>query len=183
MRLTNSLLAMTILALIICSITTATRSLAQANACIVDAEMVRLRFPRCALRMQNGHQFVPAKYIKQLDWNRYDLAWLGIEDDGWVYVNRAGKIVLRHIATMDNGADDFHHGIVRVLIAGKYGFIDSRGRVVVPAEYDSATNTEDTPPVVNRGCESQTKGEYTFCVGGKSFQVHRDGKLTPTKPR
>ena len=39
---------------------------------------------------------------------------------------------------MDNGPDYFSEGMARILKAGRFGFIDEKGRVVIEAIYDFA---------------------------------------------
>ena len=50
-----------------------------------------------------------------------------------MYVSRKGKVVIWGVPVMDNGADSFHDGLVRIVRNGKYGFANRGGEVVIPA--------------------------------------------------
>jgi hypothetical protein len=56
--------------------------------------------------------------------------WAGRK--GWIYVDRTGRVLARNVAAMDNGADGFHTGLVRVTRDGKWGLATTRGRLAVP---------------------------------------------------
>jgi len=115
--------------------------------------------------------------------NRYGLSPFFIESFGRVYVNRTGRIIIRGVAFMDNGTDDFHHGLVRINRGGMWGFADPTGRIVVPVKFSCALNYADSyqniGPIVCVGCHDEQQGEYNACVGGHWFLTDRHGHLTP----
>ena len=97
-----------------------------------------------------------------------------------MYVNRRGKIVISGVPTMDNGADRFHDGLVRILRNGKYGFANRRGEVVIAAIYDGAVNFEKGRATVCKGCESKCVDsgcEYHSFTGGEWFQIDAKGAV------
>lgn len=147
--------------------------------CVVDDEVSEWRFPSCALITRQGAQYVPSNYLKDATFNEYGLLGLGLDLGGRVYVNREGRIVIRYVALMDNEADPFHHGLVRLERAGKYGFADPKGRIVVPIRYDGALNSDEEGPRVCAGCRVEQDGEYHYFAGGHWFDVDAGGRLHP----
>ena len=172
-----------VLALVsVTSIGTAHLPAQPASNCKVGKEDVPWSFPACALRSAGGNQYLPTNYLKGLKFNEYDLTWVHVVPGDFVYVNRSGKIVVHDVSVMDNGADWFHHGLVRLERQGKFGFADSKGHIVVPIIYEGAGNGPDGPSVCV-GCNVVRVGEYNEFRGGYWFQVDVHGRMVgPAKP-
>lgn len=97
-----------------------------------------------------------------------------------MYVNRAGKVVVTCVPTMDNGPDSFHDGLVRVLRNGKYGFANRLGELAVPATYDGAMTFENGRAAVCKSCENKCADpecEHHSFVGGEWFQINTKGTV------
>jgi hypothetical protein len=45
----------------------------------------------------------------------------------WIYLGREGKVILRGVAVMDNTADSFQDGLVRIVKNGKYALANRGG--------------------------------------------------------
>jgi hypothetical protein len=167
------------IALMMVSVSSWTGSLlAQSSShCTVGDEDVPWSFPACALESRHGEQYVAPKYLKGSEFNADGLTWVRVVPGGFVYVNRKGRIIVRDVSMMDNGADWFHRGVVRLERGGKYGFADSKGRIVVPIQYDCASNSEENGPSVCVGCRIERVGEYGMCKGGQWFNVDPRGRL------
>jgi hypothetical protein len=45
----------------------------------------------------------------------------------WIYLRREGKVILRGVPVMDNTADSFQDGLVRIVKNGKYGIANRGG--------------------------------------------------------
>jgi len=148
--------------------------------CAVEHETATM--PACVLQSRNGILFVPKKYWMHPAFNRYGLSALTIESFGRVYINRSGRVVVRDVGFMDNGPDEFHHGLVRINRDGMWGYADASGRIVVPVKYSCATNLEDIGPLVCVGCRIEQQGEYHACLDGNWFQTDSHGHLTPSSP-
>jgi len=149
-------------------------------SCTVDGEDIPWQFQACALTERHGEPCVPLKYLNNLEFNAYGLTWLHLVPGGYVYVNRNGRIVVRDVSMMDNGADWFHRGLVRLERDGKYGFADWKGRIVIPIRYDGADNTDEEGPKVCVGCRVERSGEYGAFVGGQWFSVDAHRHLHKT---
>ena len=155
------------------------------KTCAVTEEDFPFSFPACAMQQQHETQFVPLKFLRGADFNRYGLTWVRVVPGGYMYVNRKGRVIVRDISSMDNGADYFNHGMVRLERAGKYGYADFKGRIIVPIRYDGALNAANGRPLVCVGCKAKTTGEYSWFEGGHWFVVDPEGKLhsTPSPQR
>jgi len=142
--------------------------------------------PKCVIQSRNGALFIPKRYWMYPSFNQYGLAPFTIESFGRVYLNRAGRVVIRDVASMDNAPDEFHHGLVRIERDGKWGYADPLGRIIVPLEYSCALNYkdqyQDIGPLLCVGCRMEQQGEYRPCLGGKWYLTDAHGKLTPTTP-
>lgn len=158
--------------------------------CVVDSEVWTL--PACALETQNGRLYVSKVYLPLFFTSTgkatqtgapRNLAWAQMSGGGWAYFNRAGLIVVQDIATMDNGPSEFHHGLVRIVKAGKWGLSTPQGTLIVPPKYDGMLDyQEGTGWLVCSGCHvGPEKGsEYSFFTGGKWAWLDRHGKVSGT---
>jgi hypothetical protein len=148
--------------------------------CLFDRE--RGEVPNCIREGKTGELFVAPQYLKELSFDAHGLAAVNSRKAGWMYVNRRGKVVISGVPVMDNGADWFHDGLVRIVRNGKYGFANRRGEVVIPAIYDGAMNFEKGRAAVCKGCESKCVGadsgcEYHSLTGGEWFQLDAKGTV------
>jgi hypothetical protein len=92
--------------------------------------------------------------------------------------NRQGPI--SGVPTMDNWADTFHNGLVRVVRNEKYGFSDRRGQLVIFPVYDGAMNFESGKAKVCNGCTSkcvELECEYHVFSGGEWFEIDTTGTV------
>lgn len=154
----------------------------QKPACMVE-DIDTPVMPACVIQALNDALYIPRKYWMHANFNRYGLSAFTIESFGRVYINRSGRIVIRDVAFIDNGPDDFHHGLVRINRDQMWGYADPSGHIVVPVKYSCALNYKDQfqdyGPLVCVGCRVEKKGEYDFCLGGHWFQVDTHGHLEP----
>ena len=148
------------------------------SSCVVEDETATM--PACVIQSRSGILFVPKKYWMHPAFNRYGLSAFTIESFGRVYINRSGRIVVRDVGFIDNGPDDFHHGLVRINHDEMWGYADASGRIVVPVKYSYAINLEDTGPLVCVGCRFEQQGEYHACLDGHWFQTDIQGHPTPS---
>ena len=148
---------------------------ASARACTFDFE--RPDLPDCVLMKESGRLLVSSKYVRDLPFDSRGLAAVWVEGLGWSYANRVGELVITGVVGMDNGADTFHSGLVRVVRNRKYGFANRRGTIVIPAEYDGALNFEKGTAVVCRNCRTETDGEHSWFSGGQWFRINTRGQV------
>ena len=143
--------------------------------CLFDFE--RGEVPNCVRESATGHLFIAPELLKDLEFDSHGLAAVLSPREGWMYVNRSGKVVIRGVPAMDNGADSFHDGLVRIVRNGKYGFANRGGQVVIPAIYDGAMNFENGRTAVCKGCETSREGEHHFLSGGVWFRINTKGTV------
>src|SRR4030065_2150550 len=121
------------------------------HKCLLPAQDF-MEVDNCIFSSKTGQLFIAPTYIKELSFEKHGLAVLYSSEDGWMYVNRKGRVVISGVAAMDNGADVFHEGLVRFSKNNKWGFADVKGNIIVPAVYDGALNFKDGSAKVCKGC-------------------------------
>jgi hypothetical protein len=146
--------------------------------CVFDFE--RGEVPDCIGASPKGELFVEPRYLKELSFDSQGLAAVLSNKEGWMYINRRGRVVISGVPVMDNGADWFHDGLVRIVRNDKYGFANRKGQVVIPPIYDGALNFEKGRATVCKGCKSacaEPDCEYHSFKGGQWFQINTKGTV------
>jgi hypothetical protein len=159
------------------------------GTCAIDLQVVQL--PDCAVSAKGGRVYVSAKFARdvfskravgvaavpvQVEGRR--LAWTEIYGRGWVYFDRTGLVVVEHVAIMDNGADQFHRGLIRVTRYNKWGLADLKGKLVVPMQYDGLlTNPSGSGWLACAGCTTVSDGEHSWPSGGTWSKLDSNGKV------
>jgi hypothetical protein len=148
-----------------------------AEACTFDFDKPNM--PDCIRTSQAGRLFVSPKYLRELSFDKKGLAALSSETLGWMYARRSGEIVITDVATLDNGPDEFHDGMVRVIKHGKFAFADRSGKLRIPPEYDWASPFDHGRAMVCRQCRIQRDHwkEHSWFVGGKWFMIDVHGQV------
>lgn len=139
----------------------------------------------CLRLDKKGNYVVSSQHTRKLRFAANGLADVYSSKLGWMYVNRHGKIVIRGVAVMDNGADYFCDGLVRFSKEGKWGFANARGRAVVPPVYDGALPFDKGMAKVCRGCESKCAEpacEHHVLTGGEWLCLNPRGETVPCPP-
>ncbi|WP_201583313.1 WG repeat-containing protein [Psychrobacter jeotgali] len=129
---------------------------------------------KCGFKNDNGKVVVPAKYHDCGTFSdgraRVSLRTMGTiryfdgdemqEYEDYVYlqgyINDAGKLVIpiKHQAFVEDmmiDYRDFSEGLLAVHKDGKYGYIDTSGKQVIPYRYKDATDFKDGVAVVSQG--------------------------------
>ncbi len=146
------------------------------TSCLFDFE--RGAIPDCIHQAADGKFLISHAVLKLLQFDSYGLAPVLSAKEGFMYVNRTGRAVIIGVPGMDNWADSFHDGLVRVVRNKKYGFANRKGQIVVPTSYDGAMNFEEGTAKVCSGCESKCVDhdcEYHVFAGGEWFQINTKG--------
>jgi hypothetical protein len=142
-------------------------------------------FSNCIKQDSKGNLSIAPRNVKKLRYKENGLAELYSSKQGWMYVNRKGKVVITGVAVMDNGADYFCDGLVRFSKDGKWGFANESGHVVVLPIYDGAMPFEKGVAKVCKGCESkcsEPECEHHYLSGGEWLCVNTEGKVVPCAP-
>jgi hypothetical protein len=133
--------------------------------------------PACAIETRHGQSFVARRFLPQLfTAERNPLVAVNLPVSGWSYIDRRGKVVVRNVATMDNFANAFHYGLVRVSVGGKWGLADMRGRLVAPLRYDGMLDYQPGEGwKACMECRSVSDGEHSWFEGGHWISLDRYG--------
>jgi WG containing repeat len=148
------------------------------TSCLFDPE--RGEVPDCIREEAGGKLLVSQQVLKLLQFDSYGLAPVLSAKEGWMYVSRTGRVVVIGVPSMDNGADSFHDGLVRVIRNKKYGFANRKGQIVISAHYDGAMNFEKGIAKVCSHCESKCvddECEVHVFAGGEWFQINTKGTV------
>jgi hypothetical protein len=141
--------------------------------------------PNCLREASNGELSVKQQVLKHLQFDSHGLAVLRSATSGWMYVSRTGKVVISGVPTMDNWADTFHDGLVRVVRNGKYGFSNRKGQLVISPVYDGSMNFEHGKAKVCNGCTSkcvEPECEHHVFSGGEWFEIDIKGTVVSRRP-
>lgn len=155
--------------------------------CAIDLELITL--PDCAVSIQQDRLYVEKRFVDDVFSQRVigvaahpirvgkqRLAWTSLSEGGWAYFDRTGLVVVKNVATMDNGADEFHHGLVRVTKDKKWGLANVQGRIVVPMRYDGI-GLDQNGGIACSGCRTITHDEHSWFSGGTWFRMDKRGKV------
>jgi WG containing repeat len=153
------------------------------TSCLYDPEVFFIS--DCIQKAANRELFIKQKVLKQLQFDSYGLAPVFSQTYRWMYVSRTGRVLITGVPIMDNGADIFHDGLVRVVQNGKYGFSNRNGQLVVSPVYDGAMNFENGKAKVCKGCTVKCVApdcEYSVFSGGEWFQIDTKGAVVSRIP-
>jgi hypothetical protein len=96
------------------------------------------------------------------------------DESGWKYIDRKGTILIRPFV-FDNGPDPFQEGLARFKEAGRFGFFDESGGVVISPRFDFAAPFSDGLAAFRQGCREHSQGEHSSYEGGKWGFIDRRG--------
>ncbi len=163
--------------------------------CVVDPQLLSL--PACALEVRNHETFVAQVYLPLFFGANADalgsvkkgtngFAYFADAGNGWVYFNRTGRIVVRNVATMDNGPGAFHYGLVRIVRDRKWGLADTRGKIEIPLTYDGMLDYQEGKGwLACSDCHQETdpEEEHHWFKGGHWVWLDRHGNVArPAQP-
>jgi len=143
-------------------------------------------FSGCLGRDSNGRLYIQPENIASLKFGPHGLSPVWGEGEGWMYVNRQGYAVITGVAAMDNWADHFHEGLVRMKRGNKWGFANREGKEVIPCRFDGALNFKNGVARVCTGCRAEcdtpdcehrhfSGGDWT-CINTKGEEVKNCGR-------
>jgi hypothetical protein len=87
-------------------------------------------------------------------------------------------VVVQNVAAGDNAASEFQDGLVLVTKDGKWGLADTRGKLVVPMQYDGMMgNFKESGWLACSGCQVVHQGEHWWLSGGKWVRLDTRGRV------
>jgi hypothetical protein len=154
--------------------------------CKIDLELMNL--PPCAVETRNGRVFIKKKLVeilftrpsitaKSVKIGGRSLDCVFVPGTGWSYIDRSGQVIVKDVALFDNGGSPFHHGLVRINRDEKWGLANSKGKLVVPLEFDGLLEFSSGRWLACKGCKTQRSGEYSFFDGGSWFAIDQRGRI------
>lgn len=105
-----------------------------------------------------------------------ELAPVWDKEHNWMFVDRKGKVVVKHVMTMDNGPDYVQDGFVRYKEKGKCGYTDLKQTRTILPRFDGCLPFEQGVARVCIGCRLEDDGEHSWYAGGDSFCINTNGK-------
>ena len=125
---------------------------------------------------QQGETILPFEYAEAGSF-RHGLAPVKMEEGSpTVYIDPEGKVCLE--GKWDWGGDFTADKLARVRIAGKYGHINLKGRLIVPARYEEATDFAEGFAAVKVGEDNWVYVNAKGKIISKSYryaQAYKDG--------
>jgi hypothetical protein len=102
----------------------------------------------------------------------------------WMYADRSGAVLIEHVATLDNGPDEFRDGLVRVDYGGKCGYADRSGALIFPRVYDGCLPFDRGKAEVCRDCRTvcADKGCEAHRLEGGTWTTLRLGRAVLNRP-
>lgn len=104
------------------------------------------------------------------------------KDGNWknYYLTKNGKIIGRDsLFIFDNGPDCENEGFIRFTDrkTDKMGIFNSKGKIVIPAEYSNLTKVKNGMIIALKGAQKVMDGEHFFWKGGKEFLIDINNKI------
>lgn len=124
-----------------------------------------------------GKIVIPPKYAMAQGFNKHGIASV-VYQRKWIYINTKGEKVAEAF-NYDNGPDYLSDGLSRIINEeGKIGFMDEKGKTIIPPQFDFAEPFEKGKSRVCRGCKIDfKKDEHGEIVGGDWGVINKKGKL------
>lgn len=124
--------------------------------------------------IENGVLRLEESHNKNLDFNENNLAVVFMSNRVF-YVHETGAVL--ETLAVDNAADSFSEGLVRIIVESKFGFADRSLTVVIPARYDFAFPFEKNLAIVCNECFLQADGEHYKVTGGSWGVINSKGEI------
>lgn len=120
---------------------------------------------------------------KDLDFSGGRLSWFTTDEPFAVfYVRKDGTFKQTH--WFDNGPDYFDSGYVRLVVDGKYGFMDSALRVIIKPQWDFAFPFQDGYAQVGNVCRTEkVDAEHSALACQDWYRIDRRGKVFEDSPK
>jgi hypothetical protein len=134
--------------------------------------------PGC--RLLDGQPVLEASALAGLQHGSDGLAVI-LADGRFYYQHRNGRLL--QVATMDNGPDDFQRGLVRGIVAGRYGFYDRDLAQRIAPQFDGALpfDPDTGRAAVCQGCHAVPAGpdgQHSW-LGGRHWHIDVNGQPLP----
>lgn len=124
-----------------------------------------------------GDTVIPMGKYKICFTEKFDRTAFVVKDkEGIVGIDRKER-VLFHVFVFDNGPDEVHDGLFRIVENGKIGYANMKGEIVIKPQYDGAFQFENGKAKVGIGCKTQSYGEHSGWIGGRWSTIDKKGNV------
>lgn len=148
------------------------------TACRFPNQMEQMTIEDCAQVQQDSSFKIEKSILKKIEFDKNGLAGGSIGKSGCYWLNKKG--LLRKTHCFDNGADSFNYGLARFVDSnGKFGYMNQRLQVIIPAQYTFAFPFEYNYAKVCNGCqiEKLENSEHSLVKGGQWLVINKTGKI------
>jgi len=135
---------------------------------------------------KKGEYVIKPQFAYAYPFNEDGIAQVSFADKTWGMIDKNGKIIvsgLTYERVSFFGGGTFTEGLMPVKDgSGKYGFMDEKGKIAIPFQYDYAKSSfVNGMTVVNNGC-TKTKDNWGFesISGGTWMVIDKKGKIVKT---
>jgi len=120
-----------------------------------------------------GTVIIPSRFSVAEEFSSFGIAAVA-DESGWMIIDAKGNPLIRPFI-FDNGPDPFQEGLARFKKAGKFGFFDERGRVIIVARFDFTAPFSDGLAAFCLGCREKKEGEHSSMEGGTWGFINKKG--------
>lgn len=113
---------------------------------------------------------------------KYPICWSDSSSCFVVVSNSRGHLALDlkgnemyEVFNYDNGPDEISDGLFRIVIDGKIGYADERGKIVIPPQFECTTPFEDGKARVAYECTLEADGEHQVMNSNHWFEIDKTG--------
>ena len=160
------------------------------DSCAFEQRRDIASYPNCVFQDDQG-LFIAPEYVKKLTFDSYGLAVVFHDAHSghlFLYVNRKGRVIIKDVPIVDNWAEPFSDGLVRVVVNKKIGFADRQGQIVIAPKYDGGGPFEHGYSVVCLGCRETCAAsvppesrldvcEHHVMTGGEWLKIDKAGRV------
>lgn len=124
----------------------------------------------------NGEVIIPlGKYPLCYTDTLKNFAIVMVPQKGLVAIDKNEKHLFE-VFPFNNGPDEPTEGFFRIIKAGKIGFANMKGEIVIPAQYECAHSFKNGKAEVGLQCSTQEDGEHFYWESDNWFYIDTTGK-------
>lgn len=127
-------------------------------------------------KLKNGTTVIPPQFhvVAHQQWKH--VAFVA-SDSGWISIDSKNRFLFRAF-TVDNAPDEFSNGLCRIIVNGKVGYINKKGRVVITPKFACAEPFVGGKAKVAFECATKRVNEVTTQHSSHWFEIEKQGRFT-----
>ena len=127
-------------------------------------------------RSANGTVVLEPQFVLASDFLETGIAAV-VDQSGWAYIDRFGRVLVRDPFLFDNGPDEFSDGLARYWDGQNIGFFDRQGKIRIKANPSFKRPFTEGYAAFCHGCSLETDGEHSRWTGGKWGYITTTGAV------